>query len=96
MIRLTTTYVATAAGLMLLAGCASQKPVLYSASDGDSAGGQQAIDRCEQRAQEAGLDYDKGRVGGGFGFGHEPALAASAAFFALSSSIAARSGGCFE
>ncbi len=64
MIGLKTTCVATAAGLMLLAGCASQKPVLYSANDSGPAGGPQAIERCEQRAQAAGLDYDKGRVGG--------------------------------
>lgn len=49
---------------VLLAGCASQHPVLYSADRAGPVGGDQAVAACEARAEEAGLDYDKGRVGG--------------------------------
>ncbi|WP_348760297.1 hypothetical protein [uncultured Salinisphaera sp.] len=55
---------AACAAVLFLAGCASQKPVLYSASDNAPAGGDQAIAACQQRAEAAGLDYEKGRVGG--------------------------------
>ena len=52
-------------GVLLLAGCASQRPVLYPNSTlqqrGDVAG-DQAIEGCMQRAEAAGLDYSKGNV----------------------------------
>lgn len=46
-----------------LAGCASQKPVLYPNSTLNQRGeaaGKQAISACTQRAEAAGLDYSKG------------------------------------
>ena len=46
-----------------LAGCASQKPVLYPNSTLNQRGeaaGKQAINACTQRAEAAGLDYSKG------------------------------------
>ncbi|WP_348764764.1 hypothetical protein [uncultured Salinisphaera sp.] len=53
------------AALLALAGCASQKPVLYPNSTlqqrGETAGNQ-AIQACMQRADAAGLDYSKGNV----------------------------------
>lgn len=51
-------------GLCLLGGCASQKPVLYSSTSAQPPGGDQAVAACTQRAQQAGLDYHKGRIGG--------------------------------
>lgn len=49
-------------GLFLLAGCASQKPRLYSAN-GNPPGGDQAVAACMDRAEAAGLSYSKGRMG---------------------------------
>ncbi|HET7313489.1 hypothetical protein [Salinisphaera sp.] len=46
-----------------LAGCASQKPVLYARGGGTPPGGEQAIATCTNLAQAAGLDYSKGRIG---------------------------------
>lgn len=46
-----------------LAGCASQKPVLYpnaALNQRGEAAGDQAIGACMQRAEAAGLDYSKG------------------------------------
>lgn len=47
------------APVLLLAGCANQKPVLY-AQGGSPAGGDQAISACMDQARAAGLDYSKG------------------------------------
>jgi len=49
--------------LLMLAGCASQRPVLYpnsTLSQRGEAAGDQAIKACMQRAEAAGLDYSKG------------------------------------
>lgn len=57
----------SAAGLclLLLAGCASQRPVLYPNStlqQGGQAAGDQAIEACMQQAKASGLDYSKGNT----------------------------------
>ncbi|MES1924268.1 glycine zipper family protein [Salinisphaera sp. T31B1] len=49
--------------VLVLAGCASQKPVLYpnaTLNQRGQAAGDQAIQGCMHRAQAAGLDYSKG------------------------------------
>ncbi|KEZ77794.1 membrane protein [Salinisphaera hydrothermalis] len=51
------------AAVLGLAGCASQKPVLYSRGGGMPPGGHQAVSDCTQQAKAAGLDYSKGRIG---------------------------------
>lgn len=45
--------------LLGLAGCAHQKPVLYSAN-GQHTAGDQAVDACIARARSAGLSYKRG------------------------------------
>lgn len=49
----------TLAAALVLAGCAHQKPVLYSAND-QSPAGQQAIDTCSARAKAARVGYARG------------------------------------
>ena len=57
--------VAATLALVVLAGCANQRPVLYPNAAlqqrGETAG-KQAIEACMQRADAAGLDYSKGNV----------------------------------
>lgn len=51
--------------VMLLAGCASQRPVLYpndALNQRGQAAGDRAIAACMQRAEAAGLDYSNGNV----------------------------------
>lgn len=50
---------ALAAAVLMIAGCAHQKPVLYSSSDQNTAGNQ-AIDACTARARSAGVGYARG------------------------------------
>lgn len=51
--------------VLMLAGCASQKPVLYARGGGQPAGGAQAVSACTAQAKAAGVDYSKGRIGRG-------------------------------
>lgn len=56
---------AITAALAALAGCASQRPVLYPNSTLSARGeatADQAIDVCMRRAEAAGLDYAKGNT----------------------------------
>jgi hypothetical protein len=51
--------------VLVLAACASQRPVLYpntALQQRGEAAGDRAIEGCMQRAQAAGLDYSKGNV----------------------------------
>lgn len=49
--------------LVALAGCANQKPMLYSRSGDTPPGGDKAVSACMAQANSAGLDYSKGRIG---------------------------------
>lgn len=54
-------------GLLLLAltaaaGCAHQRPVLYTRGGGAAPGAAVAIDACMAQAQAAGLDYEDGAI----------------------------------
>lgn len=54
---------ASACLLIILAGCASQRPILYSNRGGIPPGGNQAIDACMTQAKSAGVDYSSGGTG---------------------------------
>jgi len=57
--------IVVAGGLLLLAGCANQRPVLYPNStlqQRGEAAGEQEVESCMQRAEASGLDYSDGRV----------------------------------
>lgn len=59
--------VGLAIAVLLLAGCANQRPVLYPDESGVRGGPQQAdlaIDECMTKADASGLDYSDGDVAG--------------------------------
>lgn len=59
------TVILIVGGLLVLAGCANQRPVLYPNStlqQHGEAAGDQAVEACMQRARASGLDYSDGRV----------------------------------
>lgn len=49
--------------VLMLGGCATEKPVLYARGGGTPPDGRAAIAQCQDQARAAGLRYHQGRVG---------------------------------